>query len=124
MFIRMTGIGTQIGTLLAAGAVALAGMLGADSERPGLATAPTALVVDASIARDGRELVDPRLKTAGAELRLPRTAAEARTNIRYFAALGYRLVVAGRHADAAAYRAGIAAVRAPHLADALAALER
>ncbi|HZC13280.1 MAG TPA: hypothetical protein VE270_04585 [Thermoleophilaceae bacterium] len=120
----MTGIGTQIGTLLAAGAVALAGVLGADSSRPGLPGAPTALVVDASMARDGRQLVDPRLDSVDAELRLPRTAAEARTNVRYFAALGYRLVVAGRHADSAAYSGGIAAVRAPHLAGALAALER
>lgn len=120
----MTGIGTQIGTLLTAGVVALAGVLGADSGRPGLAAAPTAVVIDASLARDGRELVDPRLKSVDAELRLPRTAAEARTNVRYFAALGYRLVVAGRHADAAADSAGIAAVHAPHLAGALAALGR
>jgi hypothetical protein len=124
MHIRMTGIGTQIGTLLAAGAVALAGVLGADSSRPGLAGAPTALIIDASMARDDRELVDARLDSVDAELRLPRTAAEARTNVRYFAASGYRLVVAGRQANSAASSGGIAAVHAPHLAGALAELER
>jgi hypothetical protein len=120
MLIRMTGIGTGIATLLAAGVVALGGVIGVGSGN-GHTTAPTALVIDAALARDGRDLVDQRLESTGAEVRLPRTAAEARTNVRYFEAAGYRVVVAGTDATAAA---GASAVREPDLAGALAAIRR
>jgi hypothetical protein len=42
-----------------------------------------------------------------AEVRLPRTPAEARTNVRYFDELGYRVVVAGPRAEAAAAAIGV-----------------
>jgi hypothetical protein len=63
--------------------------------------------------------VDPRLRDLDAEVRLPRTATEARTNVRYFAALGHRLIVVGPRADAAARAAGMDAVRASGIAAAL-----
>jgi hypothetical protein len=72
-------------------------------------SAHTALVIDARLARDGRELVDSRLRELDAELRLPRTTAEAETDLRYLAAQGYRLVVAGPHAQAAAAATGVPA---------------
>jgi hypothetical protein len=118
MLIRMTGLGTQIGALLAAGAVAVGGLLGASSDR----SAPrTALVIDAAAARDGRALVDPRLRGLDADVRLPRTADEARTDVRYFATQGERIIVAGPHSTAAARQVGAAATGAPGLAGALAA---
>jgi hypothetical protein len=115
----MTGLATQIGALLAAGAVAAGGLLGAGSGRP----APrTALVVDAAIARDGRALVDARLRALDADIRLPRTQAEATTDVRYFKAAGYdRVIVAGPRSTAAAHEAGAAAVTASGLNGALAA---
>jgi hypothetical protein len=122
MQIRMMDFGTQITALLAAVAVAGGGVVGATS---GDGSAPkSALVIDASAARDGRDLVDPRLRSADAEVRLPRTPAEARTNVRYMAELGRRVVVAGPKATAAAESAGVAAVRARDLNDALAAAAR
>jgi hypothetical protein len=81
-------------------------------------------VIDADAGRDGRELVDPRLRDVDAEVRLPRTDAEARTNLRYLDAQGYRLVVAGRRAGAAAAVTGVAATRAADLGQALAAVEQ
>ena len=117
----MTGLGTQIGALLAAGAVAVGGLLGAGSDR----SAPrTALVIDAAAARDGRHLVDARLRGVDADVRLPRTADEARTDVRYFAAQGRRVVVAGHDAIAAARATGVRAMGAPDLASALAAVSR
>jgi hypothetical protein len=112
----MTGIGTQIVALIGAATVAAGGLLGAGSGSSG--EARTALVVDASLARDGRELVDARLRDAADELRVPRTAAEARTDVRYLEASGHRVVVAGRQASAAA--AGTPAERAATVADAVA----
>jgi hypothetical protein len=122
MLIRMTGLGTQIGALLAAGAVAAGGLLGADSGR----SAPrTAIVVDAAMARDGRALVDQRLRAVDADVRLPRTQTEATTDVRYFAAAGYdRVIVAGPRSTAAADAAGGAAQRATGLDGALAAVAR
>jgi hypothetical protein len=122
MLIRMTGLGTQIGALLAAGAVTVGGLLGAGSDRP----APrTALVVDAPLARDGRALVDARLRTLDADVRLPRTPAEALTDVRYFTARGYdRVIVAGPRSTAAAAEAGAAARGASDLDGALAAFRR
>ena len=107
--------------VLIAGAMAAGGVLASQS-RP--ANAPAALVIDAAAARDGREPVDPRLRGADAEVRLPRTAAEAVTNVRYFDALGRRVVVAGPISAAAAERAGVPVVRAPDLEGALMAAGR
>jgi hypothetical protein len=117
----MTGLGTQIGALLAAGAVAAGGLLGGSSGRP----APrVAIVIDAAAARDGRALVDPRLRAVDADVRLPRTVAEARTDVGYFAAQGYRVIVAGPRASAGAHAAGVAARSEHDLAGALAAIRR
>jgi FAD/FMN-containing dehydrogenase len=100
--------------------VALGGVVGVGSGYDHSA-APTALVIDAALARDGRDLVDPRLESAGAEVRLPRTSAEARTNVRYFTKAGYRVVVAGSNSSAAG---AASAVPAPDLTGALAAIRR
>jgi hypothetical protein len=124
MQIRMMELGTHITAAIAAAAVAAAGLVGASSgDAPG-SPARTALVIDAAAARDGRDLVDPRLQSADAEVRLPRTAAEARTNVRYLAELGRRVVVAGPKATAAAESTGVDAVTARDLGDALAAAGR
>lgn len=125
MLIRMTGLATQIGALLAAGAVAAGGLLGADSGGRAGHESRTAVVVDASIARDGRALVDPRLRALDADVRLPRTQAEATTDVRYFKAAGYdRVIVAGPRSTAAASEAGKAAVTATGLDGAVAAAAR
>jgi hypothetical protein len=118
---------TSIGTALAAIALALGGSLDADQgERSSGAgeSTRTALVIDASQGRDGRELVDPRLRELDADVRLPRTSAEAQTNVRYFDALGYHVIVAGPTASAAAQETGVAAVRAADLPRALEAAAR
>jgi hypothetical protein len=126
----MTGLTTSIGTALVAGALALGGSLGGDRDRSSVPTGAdgesirTALVIDASAARDGRELVDPRLRELDAEVRLPRTSAEARTNVRYFDALGYRVVVAGPEASAAAAAVGVDAVLTAGLPQAVDAATR
>ena len=71
----------------------------------------TAIVIDSSAARDGRALVDPRLRAIDADVRLPRDVADARTDVRYFAAQDHdRIVVAGPRATAAGH--GAALVRA------------
>jgi len=113
----MTDIGTQLTALLAVVGVAAGGLLGSDS-REGPAPR-SALVIDASAARDGRKLVDPRLIDVDADVRLPRTSIEARTNVLYFDALGYRVVVAGPTATAAADSSGVDAVHAQDLPGAL-----
>jgi hypothetical protein len=117
----MTRMWTILTAALAAGAMAAGGVLASES---GPADAPAALVIDAAAGRDGREPVDPRLREVDAEVRLPRTAAEAVTNVRYFDALGRRVVVAGPISAAAAERADVAVVRAPDLDGALAAAGR
>jgi hypothetical protein len=111
----MTGIGTTIAsalvtTLVAAGGVAGGFASGSPASGSGSSDGRTALVIDASLGRDGRALVDPRLRALDAELRLPRTAAEARTDLRYFAAQGYRLVVAGPDSREAARETRLHAV--------------
>jgi hypothetical protein len=117
MFIRMTDIGTQLTALIAVVGVAAGGLLGSNSRED---PAPrTALVIDASAARDGRNLVDPRLSDVDADVRLPRTSTEARTNVLYFDALGYRVVVSGATANAAADAAGVDAVHTQDLPGAL-----
>jgi hypothetical protein len=123
MLIRMTIIGPHIAAVLAAGAVATGAAFGADAPADGdEGSVSTALVVDASLARDGRELVDPRLEELDAEVRLPRDADEARTNVRYFDELDYRVYVAGAHATAAADETGVDATAVDGLAGALAAM--
>jgi hypothetical protein len=108
----MTPLWSILTATLAAAAMAAGGVLAPES---GPADAPAALVIDAAAARDGREPVDPRLREVDAEVRLPRTAAEAVTNVRYFAALGRRVVVAGPVSAAAAEPAGVSVVRAHDL---------
>jgi hypothetical protein len=118
MLIRMTHIATGLASLAAAvGALAVGAAFAPGADHP----APrTAIVIDAPAARDGRALVDPRLRAVDAEVRLPRDAAEARTDVRYFAAQGYdRIVVAGPRSTAAAD--GPAIVRVADLPAALAA---
>jgi hypothetical protein len=118
----MTLIGTHIAAVLAAGAVATGAVFGAEAGADGDAgSAPTALVIDASLARDGRTLVDPRLDDVSAEVRLPRDAEEARINVRYFDELDYRVYVAGAKATEAAKETGVDATRVDGLAGALAA---
>jgi hypothetical protein len=120
MLIRMTGLVTGIAAAAAAGALAVGAALAPGADHP----APrTAVVIDAGAARDGRELVDPRLRAIDADVRLPRSAAEARTDVRYFAAQGYdRIVVAGPRSTAAAHAPGI--VRAVDLPGALTVVAR
>jgi hypothetical protein len=121
----MTGLGTQIGALLAAGALALGGLLGAGSDWRAGSGSRAAVVVDAALARDGRALVDARLRAIDADVRLPRTQAEALTDVRYFAARGYdRVIVAGARSTAAAAQADAPARSASDLDGALAALRR
>jgi hypothetical protein len=120
----MMDLGTHITALFAAAAVTAGGLVGVSSG-DGAGSAPgTAIVLDAAAAREGRELVDARLRAADAEVRLPRTAAEAATDVRYLAALGKRVVVAGPLSRAAADRTGVNAVEAVSLSGALAAAER
>ncbi|MEA2420730.1 MAG: hypothetical protein QOE60_2936 [Thermoleophilaceae bacterium] len=90
---------------------------GSDGARPS-----TALVIDAAAGRAGRELIDERLRRADAELRLPRTPTEAATDLRYLAAQGYRVVVAGPLATEAAQATGVSAVGAADVSSAVAAL--
>jgi hypothetical protein len=117
-------MGTQLAALLAAIAVATAGLVGAASGDQAGPAQRSALVIDAAAARDGRELVDARLGELDAEVRLPRTPSEARTDVRYFAAQGFAIVVAGPRAGEAASAAGVAAERTAGLDGALAALGR
>jgi hypothetical protein len=116
----MTMLGLFIGALLAAGAIAVGAVPHASSDR----SAPIAIVVDASAARDGRTLVDPRLRDVAADVRLPRTTDEARTDVRYFDAQGYRIVVAGPRSTAAAHAAGVTAQATSDVAGAVGALRR
>jgi hypothetical protein len=79
-------------------------------------------VIDAAIARDGRALLDPRLRALDADIRLPRTQAEAQTDVRYFKAAGYdRVILAGPRSTAAARDAGSATVTTSGLDAALVA---
>jgi hypothetical protein len=121
MLIRMTHLATGLASLVATfGALAAGATLAPGADHP----APrTAIVIDASAARDGRALVDHRLRAVDADVRLPRDAAEARTDVRYFTAQGYdRILVAGPRATAAAD--GPAIVRVADLPAALSAVRR
>ena len=121
MLIRMTYIGTHIAAVLAAGAVATGALFGAEVGTADDAGEPTALVIDASLARDGHRLVDPRLEDVDAEVRLPRSAEEARVNVRYFDELDYHVYVAGARATEAAKEADVDATPVDGLTGALAA---
>ena len=110
----MTGLIGTITALTAAAAVALSGAASGHTGTQG-----TALVIDAAAAQDGRELIDPRLLDVDAEVRLPRDSREARTNVRYFDELGYRVVVLGDRSEAAADATGVDAVHAADLSRAL-----
>jgi hypothetical protein len=122
MLIRMTEMGTSITALIATLAVAAAGLLGSAS---GSGVSPgTALVIQAAAARDGRDLVDDRLDEVDAEVRLPRTAQEARTNLRYLSAQGHDIVVAGPQVAAAARATGVPVERSAGLSEAVAAVGR
>jgi hypothetical protein len=122
----MTIFPTTAGAFLAAGALALGGLLGAGSDgRAGPRQAPLGLVIDAAAARHGRDLLDPRLEIAGADLRIPRSAREARTDVRYLAATGDTgLVVVGPRSATAAREAGIPARHAADVTQALRAIRR
>ena len=90
---------------------------------PGLAIALA--VLGFNMLGDGlRDLLDPRLRDAGVELRVPRDAEEARMNVRYFAESGADLVVAGPEAAAAAAAAHVSARQGDDAGSALAALVR
>ncbi|MET0615600.1 MAG: hypothetical protein ABW142_09150 [Thermoleophilaceae bacterium] len=117
----MTVIGTHIAAVLTAGAVAAGAVFGAEASTGEDAGQPTALVIDSTLARHGSELVDPRLRDADAAIRLPRTAEEARTNVRYFDALDYRVYVAGARSAAAAEQTGVDATEVHGLDGAVAA---
>lgn len=117
----MTPIGTHIAAVLAAGAVAAGAVFAAEASTGEDAAQPTAIVIDSSLASQGSELVDPRLDHVDAAIRLPRNADEARTNVRYFDALDYRVYVAGARSSAAAEQTGIDATEVDGLDGALAA---
>ena len=114
----------QISALLVATAIASSAVLDAGAAGPGDPPARTALVVDSGLSAHGRELVDPRLKDVDADVRLPRSSREARTNVRYFDELGYRVVVAGPRASAAAGATGVDAEQAPDLESAIGTASR
>ena len=105
----MTHIGTHIAAVLTAGVVAAGAVFGAEASTGQDAGQPTALVIDSSLAANGNQLVDPRLEHVDAAELLPRDADEARTNVRYFDALGYRVYVAGARSTAAAKETGVEA---------------
>lgn len=119
----MTASGALVAAIVAAAAVT-GGLLGDDSPGQSDSRSRPALVIDAVLARDGRDLVDPRLRQADAEIRLPRTPAEALTDVRYFAAQDRHLVVAGPRSRAATKAAALPAVRASSIAEALALAAR
>jgi hypothetical protein len=117
----MTLIGTHIAAVLTAGAVAAGAVFGAEASTGDDAAQPTALVVDSSLASHGSELVDSRLKDLDADIRMPRDAREARTNVRYFDELDYRVYVAGARSTAAAEQTGVDATEVDGLDGAVAA---
>jgi hypothetical protein len=78
-------------------------------------------VVDAQLGRHGRDLVDPALRDTGTTLRLPRSAREARLDVRYLVASGHDVTVVGPQSSAAA---GGRVRSAPDVAAALDALRR
>ncbi len=120
MFIRMTYLAPKIAALALVAAIGSGAVLDAGATGRSEPVAPIALVIDAPLAREGRELVDTRLKAVDAAVRLPRNPTEARTNVRYLNELGYRVVVAGANATAAADGTGVGETRVAGLDAALA----
>jgi hypothetical protein len=104
----MTGLATTLTSALVAGVIAAGSLLGG-----GTGGTHTAVVVDAALARDGRDLVAPHLRRLDAELRIPRTEAEAEMDLRYLAKQGYRVVAIGPESRAAAVAAGVQTVKTP-----------
>jgi hypothetical protein len=122
MTYRGTSIRAILAALFTAGALAAGAVLGAQAATGDDSAPPAALVIDSSLASHGRQLVDPRLDGLDAEVRLPRDRDEARTNVRYFDSLGYRVYVAGPRAAAAAAQTGVEATDVDGLGGALAAV--
>jgi hypothetical protein len=116
----MTRSRAHIATLLTAAALSAGTVVAVAAANTG-ETPRTAVVIDAAAARDGRDLVDSRLQSLDAEIRLPRTATEAETDVRYLDAQGYRIVVAGPTATEAAAEAGVHAASTTGLQGALVA---
>ena len=85
--------GTGLTSLLVAGALAAGGAVGSAASDSPAAARRAAIVVDASLGRSGSALVDPRL-------------AAAHADVRYLAARGDRLIVAGPLATTAAHDTG------------------
>jgi hypothetical protein len=119
----MTGFASTLGGLLATGVVAAGTLFGGGSDTPSTAESRTAIVIDASLASHGRDLVDDRLEGLDAEVRLPRDRFEAATDVRYLDRLGYTVVVAGELSTRAAEDAGEPAVYAGSVRTAVAALD-
>jgi hypothetical protein len=115
----MTLLGTHMTAVLVAGVLAASAVFGAEASTGEDAPQQKALVIDSSLASPGTQLVDPRLKDLDAAIRLPRNADEARTNVRYFDALGYTVYVAGGTSTAAADQTGVDATEVDGLAGAL-----
>jgi hypothetical protein len=122
----MTVLMTSAGALVAAGALALGGLFGAGSAGPAGAYEPRlGLIIDAPAARHGRDLLDPRLRAVAADVRVPRSAQEARIDARYLAAAGDDILVAvGPRAAEAAADTGLPVRRAADAAEAAALLRR
>ena len=121
MLIRMTRRG-GVAAVAAATALAACAATAWPAVAPGgHAVTRPALVVDAQLGRHGRELVDPALRDAGTTLRLPRSAHEARVDVRYLVASGHDVIVVGPQSSAAA---GGRVRSAPDVTAALAALRR
>jgi hypothetical protein len=122
----MTMLMTSAGALAAAGALALGGLVGSGSDgRVGAHEPHAGLVIDAPAARHGRDLLDPRLRVVAADVRVPRSAQEARTDARYLAAAGDDILVAvGPRAAEAAADTGLPVRRAADVAEAVALLRR
>ncbi len=118
----MTEFTTVIAGLLAVAVVTAGGLL--DGGSGGEAAGRPALIADAALGRDGRDLVDRRLEAADADVRLPSTPAEARANLRYLAAQGRPLIVAGPETVRAANATGVSVQTTRSLAAALRALRR
>ena len=104
MLIRMTEIAAGFAAFAAASALAACAATRRAVHHPRAAPRPRRR---RPAARDGRELVDPRLRDVGPTC-AAHAAAEARADVRYFAAQGYDvIVVAGPQSTAAAHGAGV-----------------
>lgn len=117
----MTRRGATIAAAVAAALAAGAATAWPAADTPAGPSRPAALVVDASLGRSGRALIDPRLRAADAAVRLPRTTREARVDVRYLIASGHTVVAVGPQSSAAA---GATARHADTLDEGLRAVRR